>query len=206
MMNLRPSLQRRLAGTAIIASGLAVWLVGCGADRETALAPSPDVVVLMQTSMGDIRLRLFPDRSPITVGNFLSYVDDGSYDGTIFHRLIESFMIQGGGYTTDFTRKKTRKPIKNEADNGLSNKRGTLSMARTNLINSATCQFFINVVDNSFLDHHGPREFGYAVFGEVVQGMDVVDRIRAVETGANGPFTSDCPLENVVIQSVSRVE
>ncbi len=165
-------------------------------------------VVLVKTSMGDLKIQLFQDKAPVSVENFLAYVDAGFYDGTIFHRVIDGFMVQGGGFATDMSKKETRAPIKNEAMNGLSNKQGTVAMARTNIVDSATSQFFINVVDNKFLDHKNgtPRDYGYAVFGEVIAGMDVVDKIKAVKTGAKGPFSSDCPLEPVIIQSVRRVE
>ena len=152
-------------------------------------------IVEIKTSMGDIEVELFEDKAPISVKNFLAYVNDGHYDGTIFHRVIDSFMIQGGGYTPDMREKSPRPPIKNEAKNGLKNARGTLAMARTSAVDSATSQFFINVRENSFLDHGG-RDFGYAVFAQVTRGMDVVDRIRAVKTGQN-----DVPVEAVVIES-----
>jgi peptidyl-prolyl cis-trans isomerase B (cyclophilin B) len=169
--------------------------------------PGGNPVVLMKTSMGDVKIKLNKDKAPISVANFLSYVDEKFYDGTIFHRVIKDFMVQGGGYTADFSKKETKAAIKNEAQNGLSNKRGTVAMARTNIVDSATSQFFINVVDNSFLDHKNPtREFGYAVFGEVTDGMDVVDKIRGVKTGAKGPFATDCPAEPVTIISIRRVE
>jgi peptidyl-prolyl cis-trans isomerase A (cyclophilin A) len=158
--------------------------------------------VLMKTSKGDITIELFADKSPISVKNFLIYVDDKFYDGTIFHRVIKGFMIQGGGLTADMREKSEKPPIKNEAANGLSNLRGTLAMARTNEINSATCQFFINHKDNLFLDHKDNADgFGYAVFGKVVAGMDVVDIIAGVPTGHQ-----DVPREPVTILSVRRVE
>jgi peptidyl-prolyl cis-trans isomerase B (cyclophilin B) len=156
--------------------------------------------VTIHTSRGDIRLELDPANAPISVANFLQYANDGYYDGTIFHRIISHFMIQGGGMTADMQRKPTREPIINEADNGLKNLRGTIAMARTNDVNSATSQFFINVEINGALDHTGPensRSWGYAVFGRVIEGMDVVDDIRFVETGRN-----DVPLEPVTIESV----
>jgi cyclophilin family peptidyl-prolyl cis-trans isomerase len=163
--------------------------------------------VLMKTSMGDITIRLFEDKAPISVENFLSYVDEGHYDGTVFHRIIPTFMIQGGGFTADMARKSTHKPIKNEATNGLSNRRGTVAMARTGVVDSATCQFFINVVDNTMLDHKNTsaRGYGYAVFGEVTDGMDVVDKIKAVRTTAKDGMR-DVPVEPVVIESVKRLE
>ncbi len=160
----------------------------------------------MRTSMGEITIRLFPDKAPISVANFLSYVDEGFYNGTIFHRVTEGYVIQGGGFTTNMVKKETRPPIKNEAGNGLSNRRGTVAMARINLVDSATSQFFINIADNTFIDHKNdtPKDFGYAVFGEVISGMDVVDRISAVKTGSRGPFPADCPLESVTIVSITR--
>ena len=157
--------------------------------------------VLMKTNKGQIEIELFEDEAPVTVENFLGYVKDGFYDGTIFHRVIPGFMIQGGGFDAGFNRKATHQPITNEAANGLSNSRGTVAMARTSDPHSATSQFFINVVDNTFLDH-GTRDFGYAVFGKVTRGMDVVDAIAETPTGAQGPFQKDCPLEAVVIESV----
>jgi peptidyl-prolyl cis-trans isomerase B (cyclophilin B) len=164
-------------------------------------------VVRMETSHGTITIELFKDKAPITVRNFLSYVKDGFYDGTIFHRVIKSFMIQGGGFDADMNQKKTKFAIKNEAANGLSNKRGTLAMARTAVVDSATAQFFINVVDNPFLDHRGktPDLFGYAVFGQVTEGMEVVDAIREVKTGNKGGH-GDVPAEPVVIKSVAHSE
>ena len=140
-------------------------------------------VVLMQTSKGDITIELDTEKAPLTVANFLGYVNEGFYDGTIFHRVIENFMIQGGGMTAGMEQKKTKAPVKNEADNGLKNSRGTIAMARTQVVDSATAQFFINVVDNDFLDHQAktPSGYGYAVFGRVIDGMDAVDAIRVIE-------------------------
>ena len=163
--------------------------------------------VLMETSMGPIKIELFKDKAPISVRNFLSYVKDGYYDGLIFHRVIKTFMVQGGGMDENMQPKKTKFAIKNEANNGLSNKRGTLAMARTSVVDSATSQFFINVVDNSFLDYKGksPDLFGYAVFGEVIEGMEVVDAIKEVKTGSKGGH-SDVPLESVFINSVTVIE
>ncbi|MBN2245595.1 MAG: peptidyl-prolyl cis-trans isomerase [Candidatus Aminicenantes bacterium] len=167
-----------------------------GNARETSLK------VLMKTTKGDITLELYPDKAPVTVENFLKYVDDQFYDGTIFHRVIADFMIQGGGHTEDFTEKPSGPPIKNEADNGLKNNRGTIAMARTNEPHSATNQFFINHVDNSFLDHTAKTEegYGYCVFGKVIEGMDVVDAIATVSTDRN-----DAPRETVKIISVRRI-
>jgi cyclophilin family peptidyl-prolyl cis-trans isomerase len=163
--------------------------------------------VLVETSLGNISLSLDAERAPKTVENFLSYVDAGHYAGTIFHRVIPGFMVQGGGFDAAFDKKLTRPPVQNEADNGLKNKRGTVAMARTSEPHSATAQFFVNVADNAFLDHKAknPREWGYAVFGEVVDGMDVVDAIVALPTGAKGPFSKDAPLEDVHIKSVRKV-
>ena len=164
-------------------------------------------VVLMETSLGNITIELDQAKAPITVKNFLSYVDEKFYDGTLFHRVISNFMIQGGGFTAEMQQKRTKPPIKNEAGNGLKNMRGTIVMARTNVVDSATAQFFINVVDNDFLDHQNttPQGFGYAVFGKVIEGMDVVDKIKAVKTGSKMGF-SDVPAETVVIKSVRKVQ
>jgi peptidyl-prolyl cis-trans isomerase B (cyclophilin B) len=161
-------------------------------------------VVLMQTSLGDITLEMNPEEAPVTVENFLGYVRDGFYDGTIFHRVISNFMIQGGGMTADMKEKKNKKPIQNEADNGLKNVRGSVAMARTQVVDSATSQFFINVVDNDFLNHQAktPAGYGYAVFARVTAGMDVVDKIRQVETGSKG-YHQDVPLEPVVIEKAT---
>lgn len=162
-------------------------------------------IVEVVTSLGTVRLELAAAEAPITVENFLRYVDDGFYDGTIFHRVISGFMIQGGGLTADLRQKATREAIRNEAGNGLKNVRGAAAMARTNVVDSATAQFFINVVDNGFLDHRGeaPEAFGYAVFGRVVGGMDVVDGISAVAVrSAKG--MGDVPVAPVVIESIRR--
>ena len=161
-------------------------------------------MVIFSTSMGDITIELLSEEAPITAKNFLDYVDAGFFDGTIFHRVIPGFVIQGGGFTADMNQKETRAPIKNEADNGVKNARGTLSMARTSDINSATSQFFINLKDNDFLDH-GTRDFGYAVFARVVDGMDVVDKIAGVQTGNRG-YHSDVPMEPVVTNTARRKE
>jgi peptidyl-prolyl cis-trans isomerase A (cyclophilin A) len=161
-------------------------------------------MVRFETSHGAFTVELFPEQAPITVENFLRYVDDGHFDGTVFHRIVPNFVIQGGGLTADFANKKTRAPITNEANNGLKNGRGTLSMARTSDINSATSQFFVNLKDNEFLDH-GPRDYGYAVFGRIADGMDVIDKIARVRTGTRKGY-QDAPLEDVVIESARRVE
>ncbi len=157
----------------------------------------------IDTSMGSITLELNDEKAPITVANFIAYAQSGHYDGTIFHRVIDGFMIQGGGFTKAMDQKPTKEPIKNEAANGLENVRGTIAMARTMVVDSATSQFFINLVDNSFLDYSGPdpRTFGYAVFGRVTDGMDVVDRIAKVKTGFSG-MHQNVPEEPIVIKSV----
>jgi cyclophilin family peptidyl-prolyl cis-trans isomerase len=161
----------------------------------------------IETSMGTITVELDDAKAPVTVTNFIEYVKSGHYDGTIFHRVIDGFMIQGGGFTKDMNQKETRAPIKNEAANGLKNARGTLAMARTMIVDSATSQFFINLVDNEFLDYRGPdpRMFGYAVFGKVTDGMEVVDRIAKVKTGFAGPH-QNVPEEPVIIRKVHLVE
>ena len=161
-------------------------------------------MVTLHTSMGDITLELDAEKAPKTVANFLQYARDGFYDGTIFHRVINNFMIQGGGMTADMAQKTTRAPVENEANNGLKNKTGTIAMARTNDPHSATAQFFINVADNDFLDHRAPtaQGWGYAVFGKVTAGMDVVEKIKAVATGSKG-FHQDVPREAVTIERVS---
>ena len=159
--------------------------------------------VLLNTSMGDIELELNAEKAPISVENFLGYVDDKHYDGTIFHRVIKDFMIQGGGFDKYMSQRPTKKPIKNEADNGLTNDRGTIAMARTQAVDSATTQWFINHKDNDFLNH-GSRDFGYAVFGKVVNGMDVVDKIAAVPTSNYG-MHQNVPADPVIIIKARRV-
>jgi peptidyl-prolyl cis-trans isomerase A (cyclophilin A) len=164
-------------------------------------------MVRFSTSLGDFEIELFPKEAPITVENFLRYVDDGFFDGLIFHRVVPGFVIQGGGLTPEYRQKTNREPIANEAHNGLKNVRGSLSMARTNDINSATSQFFVNLKDNEFLDHKSksPSQYGYAVFGRVTKGMDVIDKIAAVSTGRKKGY-DDAPLEDVVIVSARRVD
>ena len=163
-------------------------------------------MIMLQTNLGDITLDLDADKAPETVKNFLAYVESGHYDGTIFHRVIDGFMIQGGGFTPDMQQKPTQAPVKNEADNGLKNARYTIAMARTNDPHSATAQFFINVSDNAFLDFKSPtgNGWGYCVFGKVVEGSDVVDRIKDVPTGHSG-FHQDVPVESVIIESATVV-
>lgn len=202
----------------LLALPFAVW-----ADEPAAEAPpaeaTPDLetapqesipmndIVIMTTSKGVIKIQLDAAKAPLTVQNFLAYVDEGHYDGTLFHRVINNFMIQGGGFDQNMRQKPTRAPIKNEAMNGLKNRRGTIAMARTMVVDSATSQFFINVVDNAFLDFRAPTQqgFGYCVFGEVIEGMDVVDAIKGVPTGHVAGM-GDVPLTPVVIESVRRAE
>ena len=167
-----------------------------------ARAANPTVV--METSAGTVKIELFEDKAPVTVKNFLAYVEDKHYDNVIFHRVIEDFMIQGGGFEPGMKEKKTKDPIKNESANGLSNEKYTLAMARTSDPDSATAQFFINVKDNKFLDG-APNKAGYAVFGKVVEGMDVVDKIKGVKTGTKAGH-KDVPNEDVVIKSVRLVK
>lgn len=159
-------------------------------------------MIRIETSLGDFTVELDAESAPISCKNFLRYVDDGYFDGTIFHRVIPGFMIQGGGFTDDMKQKPTHEAITNEADNGLRNRRGAIAMARTNDLHSATSQFFINLVDNGFLDHR-PGNYGYAVFGRVAGGIDVIDKIAAVKTGRRGGL-DDVPLEPVVIKLARR--
>jgi cyclophilin family peptidyl-prolyl cis-trans isomerase len=177
---------------------LAVLALGLSAGATRAANP----VVLISTSMGDIKVELDPEKAPITVKNFLDYVDDKHYDGTIFHRVIGNFMIQGGGMEANGRERPSKAPIKNEAANGLSNKRGTIAMARTSVPDSATAQFFINVKDNDFLDKAKAQDgHGYCVFGKVIDGIDVVDKIKAVKTKVG-----DVPVQPVVIKSIRKAE
>lgn len=182
-------------------------LTACITFPQIAAAEgNPGAVI--HTSKGDIQLELFADKAPVSVENFINYANSGFYDGTIFHRVISHFMIQGGGFTADMQKKPTSEPIRNEAPNGLSNKRGTIAMARTNDPHSATAQFFINVQDNPNLDYKGQsnsRDWGYAVFGRVTSGLEVVDDIRFVETSLQPPF-SDVPTETVTIESIEIID
>jgi peptidyl-prolyl cis-trans isomerase A (cyclophilin A) len=161
-------------------------------------------MIRFETSLGNFTIEFYEKEAPVTVANFLKYVGDQFFDGTIFHRIVPGFVIQGGGFTEDMSQKKTLAPIKNEADNGLKNKRGSLSMARTNDINSATSQFFVNLKDNDFLDHQRGN-FGYAVFARVTEGMDVIDKIAAVKTGKRRGF-DDVPVDAVVMTSVRKAD
>ena len=183
--------------TLLLLSALFIILVH---GNTVAAAGNPKVI--FSTTKGDITIELYADKAPISVRNFLAYVDSGFYDGVIFHRVIPGFVIQGGGFTPEMVKKATRAPIKNEADNGLKNRRGTLSLARTQDVNSATSQFFINLQDNAALDHR-PGNFGYAVFGKVVKGMDVVDTIAGVPTGRHGHYR-DVPTIPVIIKKAWR--
>jgi cyclophilin family peptidyl-prolyl cis-trans isomerase len=182
-------------------SGVLMMAMAAGTGGQTA-AGNP--VVVIETSMGDITVELDKAKAPVSVENFLSYVKDGYYPGTTFHRVIKGFMIQGGGLAADMARKPgTKAPIQNEANNGLKNTRGTIAMARTSEVRSATSQFFINTADNAALDHKGmsPPEYGYAVFGKVIAGMDVVDKIEGVATGSKGGH-QNVPVEPVTIKTV----
>jgi cyclophilin family peptidyl-prolyl cis-trans isomerase len=165
-------------------------------------------IVEMKTSMGTIQIELNEEKAPVTVKNFLNYVDEKFYDGTIFHRVIRNFMIQGGGFDKSEHQKRPHDPIKNEATNGLKNRKGTIAMARTNVVDSATSQFFINLADNDFLNHSGtaPQRYGYAVFGQVVSGMDVVEKIGDIKTVAHYPMFKDYPQPQVIIESVRLLE
>ncbi len=175
-------------------------------EKNTEIA-ADNPVVAFKTNLGDIKVELDAVRAPFTTINFIHYVKKGHYDGTIFHRVIPNFMIQGGGFTTDYEKKLTDDMIPNEADNGLKNLSGTIAMARTRDPHSATAQFFINTTDNGFLDHtqKTPRGWGYAVFGHVIDGMDVVRKIEHGETGAGGMFSTDVPKEMVIIESVQII-
>lgn len=205
-----------------------VMNTGCSARRETSETPAAaknetkttekivkeknqdtakNSVVVIETSMGTIKAELWADKTPETAANFLRYTDEKFYDGLIFHRVIDGFMVQGGGFTPDMRQKPVHEPIKNEASAEATNARGTLAMARTNEVHSATAQFFINLVDNKFLNHtdETPRGFGYCAFGKVVEGMDVVDKIAKVGTGNAGPH-QNVPTQPVVIKSIRRAE
>ena len=201
---------KKTLGWATVA-GLLLVAAACSAADEAAQsgagaaqAKGGQTMVVIETSKGTIKVELDADKAPITVANFLAYTDDGFFDGTIFHRVIDGFMIQGGGFDADMSQKQTRETIKNEADNGLQNDRGTLAMARTAVVDSATAQFFINLKDNAFLDHTA-RDFGYAVFAQVTDGMDVVDSMAKVET-AGKSFHENVPVEPLVIRTARRAD
>jgi cyclophilin family peptidyl-prolyl cis-trans isomerase len=195
-------MRKMLAAAAVLA-------VFCGvAIGKDTVPKGGRTLVQLETSMGVIKLELYPEKAPVSVKNFLTYVREGHYDGLIFHRVIADFMIQGGGFTKEMQERKSKHPpIRNEADNGLKNDRGTVAMARTGVVDSATAQFFINTVNNDFLNHRGktPQGYGYAVFGKVIEGMDAVDKIRAVPTGSAGGH-QDVPKSPVVILKASVIE
>ena len=186
---------------------MAAPLMAVGFGFSSAHAATPDPAVKLETNYGDIIVRLDARKAPISTANFVQYVKSGFYDGTVFHRVIKSFMIQGGGFTPDLKQKETRAAIRNEADNGLKNKKYTIAMARTGEPHSATAQFFINTVDNPFLDHseETPQGYGYAVFGQVTEGMDVVDKIEKAKT-KDTPHYEDVPVDSILITGCSRFE
>jgi cyclophilin family peptidyl-prolyl cis-trans isomerase len=193
-----------LVGALVLAIG--AIQVGCTMAEDGKPQNPNDPIVLMSTSAGDVKIELYKDKAPTTVANFLAYVNDKFYDGTVFHRVIPNFMIQGGGFTPDMKQKPTKAAIKNEAGNGLKNQLGTLAMARTSDVNSATAQFFINTKDNDFLDHKDDsmQGYGYCVFGKVIEGSKVVQKIAGVDTTSKGPY-EDVPVEPVVINSIRVV-
>ena len=197
--------RRALLQGLTVLGGALLCAVGLSACREPG-GNERNPMITIKTSQGEIQAELYADKAPETVKNFLQYAKDGHYNGTIFHRIINGFMIQGGGFTRDFVQKPTRAPVRNEAANGLKNTKGTLAMARTSVIDSATSQFFINHgPSNGFLNHTAKttQGYGYAVFGKVIEGMDVVDNIASVATGQVGPF-GDVPLKPVEIKSIRR--
>lgn len=189
----------------MISQLLAIFLSGALAS-PSLFAQQETTLINMHTNLGTITLELEAEKAPQTVANFLAYVTSGFYDGTIFHRVIDNFMIQGGGFDKNYQLKPTRPPIPNEANNGLKNVKYSIAMARTSQPHSASAQFFINVKDNPFLDYPGQDGWGYAVFGKVVNGTDVVDKIKAVKTGRGGIFPSDVPQEMVIIEKVTIVD
>lgn len=186
---------------------IVILLMGCQKSVTKQKKTENVIPIAIETSMGEIVLELFPDKAPISVENFLDYVNSDFYNGTIFHRVINGFMIQGGGLDVNLNRKETKPPIQNEATNGLKNNRGTIAYARTNIINSATSQFFINQADNAFLNHkdNTPEGYGYAVFGNVVKGMDIVDKIASVKTEFKNGM-NDVPNQPIIILSMRVVE
>lgn len=209
-------LNRLLVVVVVVSAAFLALQCGIASEEKTEMAETEDAaaevkegapVVVMETSMGTVRIELWPDKAPVTVKNFLRYTDEKFFDGTIFHRVIPNFMIQGGGFTSEMKKKSTHGPIKNEAKADVKNNRGTLAMARTGIVDSATAQFFINVVDNDFLNHRDetPRGFGYCVFGKVTSGMDVVDKIRKVRTGTVQGY-ENVPVKPVVIKSMRIAE
>ena len=201
---MRDFLRTSLTLLAAVALLLGVPTIAPAADKTAASDEKANPIVLIKTSKGTIEAELYRDKAPITVANFLEYVNSGFYNGTIFHRVMPSFMIQGGGFDQDLKKKPTQAPIKNEATNGLKNEVGTLAMARTGVVDSATAQFFINTKGNAFLNHKDTtqRGYGYAVFGKVIAGMDVVKNIEDVKTARTG-LSEGQPVENVVIESIT---
>ncbi len=199
-------LPRALTLVGVLVLAIGAIEVGCTMAEDGKPQNPNDPIVLMSTSAGEVKIELFKDKAPTTVTNFLSYVNDKFYDGTVFHRVIPRFMIQGGGFTPDMKQKPTQAAVKNEAGNGLKNQFGTLAMARTSDVNSATAQFFINTKDNDFLDHKDDtiQGYGYCVFGKVIEGSKVVQKIEAVETDTKGAY-EDVPVEPVVIKSIRVV-
>lgn len=177
----------------------------CGLAVAVNAAEAATTKVLIKTSLGDIKVELYPKKAPLTVKNFLMYVQKKAYNGTIFHRVINNFMIQGGGFDKSLNKRETASPVRNEADNKLSNERGTIAMARTFVVDSATNQFFINLKNNTFLNHKNKRNFGYCVFGKVISGMDVVDKIAKVPTGTQKHFR-DVPSKPVVIKEIVKLK
>ncbi len=198
---LYPAPMKSLLSPALAALAAAFALAVPMSAQTPAAAKNP--VVVVKTSLGTFKAELYQDKAPGTVANFLKYVDDKFYDGTVFHRVIDGFMIQGGGMDKDLTKKPTRPSIQNEAKNGLKNTTGTLAMARTSDPHSATAQFFVNVKDNAGLDYPGSDGWGYCVFGKVTEGMDVVDKIKSVPTGMKGGM-KDVPQQAVTIESIRR--
>lgn len=189
----------------LLLMSLCVFMASFGhMGSASAQEKSANPMILVKTSMGSFTIELFPKEAPVTVQNFLGYVDNKFYEGTTFHRIVPNFVIQGGGFDKGMVQKKTQPPIKNEATNGLKNLRGTLSMARTNEINSATSQFFVNLKNNPSLDHASDAQYGYAVFGKVVQGFEVIEKIAAVKTTTKGPYQG-VPEKPVIIESMTRV-
>lgn len=188
----------RQIGSALVASTAVLSLAAGTALAQTPVAPK----VRVETSVGQFTLQLDGRRAPLTTANFLKYVESGFYEGTIFHRVIPGFMAQGGGFTAALEQKETREPVPNESGNGLSNRRGTIAMARTNDPHSGTAQFYINLVDNRALDPN-PSRWGYAVFGEVIEGMETLDEIAEVPTGPRGPMRQDVPQTNIIIEKMT---
>ncbi len=207
---MKAKMTQHIIGLWLLSTAVVFGQVGSNDNMQDPLTPPQGKVnsmVVMHTNFGPIEIELFNDKAPKSVENFLAYVEAGHYENTLFHRVIPNFMIQGGGFDTNFQQKPTQAPIENEANNGLSNARGTLAMARTMSPHSATSQFFINVQDNTFLDHQGTysgQAWGYAVFGQVTNGMDVVDQIRGVETGRRSGH-QDVPTEPVIIERIEVV-